>query len=173
MDTNNTNRKTIYFQPSVNPWLVVSAVMLATFMVSLDSSVANVALPNMAGSFSASQDESMWILTSYLIAMGIILPTTAWFSNILGRKNFLIICIIVFTISSVLCGCAINLQMIVAARILQGLGGGAIQPISQAILLESFPEEKRGIAMSIFGLGVILAPVAGPILGGWITDNWS
>lgn len=159
--------------PSVNPWLIVIAVMLSTFMVTLDSSVANVALPNMAGSFSASSDESMWILTSYLIAMGIVLPTTAWFSTIFGRKNFLIICTVLFTIASILCGIATSLQMMIFARILQGLGGGALQPISQAILLESFPKEKRGVAMSVFGLCVVLAPVIGPVLGGWITDNFS
>lgn len=158
---------------TANPWLVTIAVMLATFMVMLDSSIANVAIPQMAGSFSATTDEAMWVLTSYLIANGIILPATAWFSNVFGRKNFLVICIIIFTIASALCGMAHSLDMMILARILQGLGGGALMPISQAILLESFPKEKRGLAMSIFGLGIVLAPVIGPTLGGWITDNFS
>lgn len=159
--------------PSVSPWLITIAVMLATFMVVLDSSIANVALPQMAGSFSATQDESMWILTSYLIANGIILPSTAWFSGLLGRKNFLITCIVTFTIASAICGLSNSLEMMILARVLQGLGGGALMPISQSILLESFPKEKHGMAMAIFGFGVILAPVIGPTLGGWITDNFS
>jgi len=161
------------WQPSVNPWLIAISVMLGTFMVVLDSSVANVALPHMAGSFSASANESLWILTSYLIATGIILPSTAWFSNIFGRKNFFIICLIIFTASSAACGAATSLGMMIFARIIQGLGGGALMPISQSVLLESFPKEKRGMAMALFGLGVIFAPIIGPTLGGWITDNYS
>jgi DHA2 family multidrug resistance protein len=159
--------------PSVNPWLIALSVMLATFMVVLDSSIANVALPHMAGSFSATSHEAMWILTSYLIANGIILPTTAWFSNIFGRKKFLIICIIVFTSASALCGAATSIEMMIVARVIQGLGGGALMPISQSILWECFPKEKRGISMAVFGIGVVLAPVVGPTLGGWITDNYS
>jgi len=161
------------WKPSVSPWLISGAVMLSTFMVVLDSSVANVALPHMAGTFSASSTEITWILTSYLIATGIILPSTAWFSSLFGRKNFLIICIIIFTLASILCGMSTSLNMMVFARILQGLGGGALIPISQSILLESFPIEKRGVSMAVFGLGVVLAPVIGPTLGGWITDNFS
>ncbi|MEI8377875.1 MAG: DHA2 family efflux MFS transporter permease subunit [bacterium] len=161
------------WKPSINPWLTTLAVMLATFIFVLDSTIANVALPHMAGSFSASQDESMWILTSYLIASGIILPSVAWFSGVFGRKKFFIVCILIFTGASVLCGFANSLEMMLIARIIQGLGGGAIMPISQAILMESFPPEKRGMAMSIFALGVIIAPVIGPLLGGWITDNYS
>lgn len=161
------------WKPSVSPWLISIAVMLGTFMVVLDSSVANVALPHMAGSFSASANESLWILTSYLIANGIILPSTAWFCNVFGRKNFFIICLIIFTLASIACGAATSLGMMIFARIIQGLGGGALMPISQSVLLESFPKEKRGMAMALFGLGVIFAPIIGPTLGGWITDNYS
>jgi len=161
------------WKPSINPWLTTLAVMLAAFIFVLDSTIANVALPHMAGSFSASQEESMWILTSYLIASGIILPSVAWFSGVFGRKKFFIVCILIFTGASVLCGLANSLEMMLFARIIQGLGGGAIMPIAQAILMESFPVEKRGMAMSIFALGVITAPVLGPLLGGWITDNYS
>ena len=161
------------WKPTINPWLTTLAVMLATFIFVLDSTIANVALPHMAGSFSASQDESMWILTSYLIASGIILPSVAWFSGVFGRKNFYIGCILIFTCASVLCGLANSLEMMLLSRILQGIGGGAMMPIAQAIMMESFPPAKRGMAMSIFALGVITAPVIGPLLGGWITDNYS
>lgn len=161
------------WKPSHSPWLVTMAVMLATFIFVLDSTIANVALPHMAGSFSASRDESMWILTSYLIASGIILPSVAWFSGVFGRKNFFIVCILIFTFASVLCGFANSLEMMLIARIIQGIGGGAMLPVSQAIMMESFPPEKRGVAMSIFALGVVTAPVIGPLLGGWITDNYS
>lgn len=156
-----------------NPWLVTGAVMIATFISILDSTVANVALPHMAGSFSSTSEEGLWIITSYLIASGIVLPSVAWFSKVFGRKNFFIACIVLFTVSSVLCGLATTLDQMILARILQGLGGGALMPISQAILLESFPKEKRGMAMSIFGLGVLFAPIIGPLVGGFITDNFS
>lgn len=156
-----------------NPWPITLAVMLATFIFVLDSTIANVALPHMAGSFSSSNEEAMWILTTYMIASGIILPSVAWFSGIFGRKKFFINCVLIFTISSFLCGLATSLDQMILARILQGLGGGAIIPIAQAILLESFPMEKRRMAMSVFGVGVILAPIIGPVLGGWITDNYS
>ena len=161
------------WKSSTNPWLITLAVMLATFIFVLDSTIANVALPHMAGSFSASQDEAMWILTSYLIASGIILPSVAWFSGVFGRKKFYIGCILIFTGASVLCGLSNSLDMMLLSRILQGIGGGAMLPIAQAIMMESFPVEKRGVAMSIFALGVVTAPVIGPLLGGWITDNYS
>jgi len=161
------------WKPSSNIWLITIAVMLSTFVVALDGSIANVALPQMAGSFSATQDESLWIITSYLVANGVVLPATAWFSSIFGRKSFLIICIIVFGTASFLCGISTSMDMIILFRILQGFGGGALVPISQAILLESFPKEKHALANSIFGLGVILAPVMGPVLGGWLTDTYS
>ena len=156
-----------------NPWLICSAIMLAVFIFALDGTIANVALPHMAGTFSATRDESMWILTSYLIASGIVIPAVDWFSKVCGRKNFFIISILLFTIASMLCGMATNIEFMILARILQGFGGGGIIPIAQAILLESFPKEKRGVAMSVFGMGVIMAPIIGPVLGGWITDNWS
>jgi DHA2 family multidrug resistance protein len=161
------------WHPTHSPWLIACAVMLATFMEVLDTSVANVALPHIAGNLSASTNESTWVLTSYLVANAIVLPATAWFGGLFGRKRFLIACIVIFTIASALCGLASSLGLLVFARILQGAGGGALQPISQAILLESFPREKRGLAMAIFSLGVIVAPIIGPTIGGWITDNYS
>ena len=159
--------------PSFNPWLIASAVMLATFMEVLDTSVANVALPHISGNLSASTEEATWVLTSYLIANAIILPATSWLTTVFGRKKFLITCIIIFTVASALCGAATNLNMLILARILQGAGGGALQPIAQSVLLESFPPIKRGAAMAVYGLGVVVAPIIGPTLGGWITDNYS
>ena len=159
--------------PSFNPWLIASAVMLATFMEVLDTSVANVALPHISGNLSASTEEATWVLTSYLIANAIILPATSWLTTVFGRKKFLITCIIIFTAASALCGAATSLNMLILARILQGAGGGALQPIAQSVLLESFPPIKRGAAMAVYGLGVVVAPIIGPTLGGWITDNYS
>jgi len=147
--------------------------MLATFMEVLDTSVANVALPHIAGNLSATTEESTWVLTSYLVSNAIILPATNWLGRFFGRKRFLVICIIIFTLSSALCGAAASLGMLIVARILQGAGGGALQPIAQAVLMESFPPEKRGSAMAVFGMGVVVAPIIGPTLGGWITDNYS
>ncbi len=147
--------------------------MLATFMEVLDTSIAAVALPYIAGSVSATNDEATWVLTSYLVANAIILPASSWFSLKFGRKRFLIVCIMIFTASSFFCGAASSLGLILFARALQGAGGGALQPLSQAILLESFPPEKRGLAMSVFALGVVVAPVLGPTLGGWLTENYS
>ena len=160
-------------KPKVNPWIMIIPVMLAVFIYVLDGTIGNVALPHMAGSFSATRDESMWILTSYLIAAGIVIPAVDFFSKVFGRKNFFIISIMMFTIASMLCGMAKNIEFMIFARILQGFGGGGILPISQAIMIEAFPKEKRGLAMSVFGMGVILAPIIGPVLGGWITDNWT
>ncbi|HEY2018714.1 MAG TPA: DHA2 family efflux MFS transporter permease subunit [Bryobacteraceae bacterium] len=159
--------------PYINPWLIAMTVMLATFMEVLDTSVANVALPHIAGDLSASVDESTWVLTSYLVSNAIILPMGGWFSMLFGRKRFFMICVALFTLSSVLCGLAPSLGMLIVARVLQGIGGGALQPMSQAILVESFPRERHGTAMAVFGMGVVLAPVVGPTLGGWITDNYS
>jgi DHA2 family multidrug resistance protein len=147
--------------------------MLATFMEVLDTSVANVALPHIAGNLSASTDEATWVLTSYLVANAIILPMGGWFSMLFGRKRFYMICVAVFTLSSFLCGLAPSLGWLVFFRILQGLGGGALQPMSQAVLVETFPREKHGMAMAVFGMGVVLAPVIGPTLGGWLTDDFS
>jgi DHA2 family multidrug resistance protein len=159
--------------PVSNPWLVAVSVMLATFMEVLDTSIASVALPYIAGSVSASNDEATWVLTSYLVANAVILPASSWFSQKFGRKRFLISCIIIFTISSFACGAADSLAMILIARTVQGAGGGALQPLSQAILLESFPPHKRGQAMALFGLGVVVAPVLGPTVGGWLTETYS
>ncbi len=173
MSSENINTIEEEWKPPENPWPATLAVMLATFIFVLDSTIANVALPHMAGSFSASNDEAMWILTSYMIASGIILPSVAWFSGVFGRKKFFINCVLIFTIASFLCGLATSLDQMILARILQGLGGGAIIPIAQAILLENFPIEKRRLSMSVFAVGVIIAPIIGPVLGGWITDNYS
>src|SRR3954464_4673694 len=159
--------------PTFNPWLIAISVMLATVMEVLDASVANVALPHISGNLSATTEEATWVLTSYLISNAIILPATSWISKFVGRKRFLILCIIIFTVASALCGAAPNLETLILARILQGLGGGALQPIAQAVLLESFPPAKRGAAMALYGMGVVVAPIIGPTLGGWITDNYS
>ncbi|MER3429020.1 MAG: EmrB/QacA family drug resistance transporter [Pyrinomonas sp.] len=161
------------WRPSYSPWLIAFSVMLATFMEVLDTSVANVSLPHIAGSLSATPEEATWVLTSYLVSNAIILPATGWFASLFGRKRFLLICIGIFTLASALCGMASSLGMIIIARILQGVGGGALQPIAQAVLLESFPPARRGAAMAIYGLGVVTAPIIGPTLGGWITDNYS
>ncbi len=147
--------------------------MLPTFMEVLDTSIASVALPHIAGSLSASVDEATWVLTTYLVANAVILPASAWFSLRFGRRNFLLFCICLFTVSSFACGAASSLGMILLARTIQGAGGGALQPLSQAILLESFPPEKRGSAMAVFALGVVVAPVLGPTLGGYLTDQYS
>lgn len=156
-----------------NPWLACAPVLLAVFVYVMDGTIANVALPHMAGSFSATRDESIWILTSYLIASGIVIPSVGYFSKLFGRKNFYIISILLFTLASLLCGTAKSLGQMVIFRIMQGAGGGGIVPLSQAIMMESFPKEKRGTAMAIFGMGVIIAPIIGPVIGGWITDNWT
>src|ERR1051326_8219846 len=159
--------------PTFNPWLIAASVMLATFMEVLDTSVANVALPHIAGNLSATPEEATWVLTSYLVSNAIILPAANWLGRYFGRKRFLIVCITIFTVSSAICGAAASLGMLIVARIAQGAGGGALQPIAQAVLMESFPREKRGSAMAVFGLGVVVAPIIGPTFGGWITDNYS
>src|ERR1700760_5134778 len=157
----------------VNPWLVTCSVMLPTFMEVLDTAIASVALPYIAGSLSASNSEATWVLTSYLVANAVILPAANWFARRFGRKNFLLFCVVVFTVASFFCGAAPSLSVILLARVLQGAGGGALQPLSQSILLESFPPAKRGVAMALFGFGVVCAPVLGPTLGGWLTDAYS
>ena len=161
------------WKPSVNPWIMIIPVIIAVFMFALDETVSNVALIYIAGSFSASQNESTWIVTSYLIASGIIIPMVDFFCKLMGRKNYFILCIIVFTLSSVLCALSTSMPMIVITRFIQGLGGGSLLPLAQAIILESFPPEKRSQSMALFGLTIILAPTIGPIVGGWITENWS
>ena len=169
----NTQQPATQWQPSHNPWLIAVSVMLATFMEVLDTSVANVSLPHIAGNLSATPEEATWVLTSYLVANAIILPATNWLGNLFGRKRFFITCICLFTLASALCGMASSLGFLIIARVLQGAGGGALQPISQAVLLESFPPAKRGSAMAVFAMGVVVAPILGPTLGGWITDNYS
>ena len=159
--------------PSANPWAIAISVMTATFMVVLDSSVANVALPHIAGSLSVSTDEATWVLTSYLVSNAIMLPATGWISRRIGRKRLLSLSIILFTGASMLCGMAINMPMLILARILQGIGGGGMQPLAQSILLESFPPIEHGKAMAVYGTGIVVAPVIGPTLGGWITDSYS
>lgn len=161
------------WRPSHNPWVIAVAVMAATFMEILDTSVANVALPHIAGNLSATTEEATWVLTSYLVSNAIVLPMTGWLGMYFGRRRLLAICITIFTTASVLCGIAPSLGFLIVARIIQGAGGGALIPVSQAVLLESFPPEKRGVAMATFGMGVVVAPILGPTLGGWITDNYS
>jgi DHA2 family multidrug resistance protein len=157
----------------VNPWVIAIAVTLATFMEVLDTSIANVALPHIAGSLSAGQDESTWVLTSYLVSNAIVLPLSGWLSSIVGRKRFYMGCVALFTVSSFLCGFAPNLPMLIFFRVLQGAGGGGLQPSEQAILADTFPPAKRGMAFAVYGVAVVMAPAIGPTLGGWITDNFS
>lgn len=157
----------------INKWLITIAVMLPTVMEIIDTSVANVALPHIQGSFNAGADEITWVLTSYLVSNAVVLPMTGWLGGFFGRKRFLISCITLFTIASFLCGSAPNLGMLIFFRIMQGAAGGALQPMSQAILFETFPIKERGIAMAIFGVGAMFGPIIGPAMGGWITDNIS
>jgi DHA2 family multidrug resistance protein len=160
-------------RPAINPWIIALAVTLATFMEVLDTSIANVALPHIAGSLSAGQDESTWVLTSYLVSNAIVLPLSGWLSSIIGRKNFYMGCVALFTISSFLCGLAPSLGVLIICRVLQGAGGGGLQPSEQAILADTFPAAKRGMAFAVYGIAVVTAPAIGPTLGGWITDNFS
>ena len=161
------------WKPRSNPWFIAIAVMLGTFMEVLDTSIANVALPHIAGSMAITPDQATWILTSYLISNAIVLTCTGWLSRTFGRKRFLLTCIVIFTTASMVCGLATNIGMLIVARVIQGMGGGALQPSAQAILLESFPYAKRGKAMAVYSFGVIFAPVIGPTLGGWITDSFT
>jgi DHA2 family multidrug resistance protein len=158
---------------TINPWVIAVTVTLATFMEVLDTSIANVALPHIAGNLSAGADESTWVLTSYLVSNAIVLPLSGWFSGLIGRKRFYMTCVAIFTVSSFLCGLAPSLGVLVIFRILQGVGGGGLQPSEQAILNDTFSLEKRGMAFAVYGLAVVVAPTIGPWLGGWITDNFS
>ena len=153
------------WRPRHSPWLIALGVMLGTFMQVLDTSIANIALPHIAGSLSATPDEATWVLTSYLVSNAIILPMTGWLGNYFGRKRLFIWCVALFTLASALCGAAPNLPLLILARVFQGVGGGAMVPIAQAVLLESFPSNKRGTAMAIFTQGVVVAPIIGPTLG--------
>ncbi len=158
--------------PKFNPWLIALTVTLASFMEVLDTSIANVALPHIAGGLSATEDEATWVLTSYLVSNAIILPLSGWFSLLLGRKRFYMTCVALFTISSFLCGIAPTLGILVLCRVLQGVGGGGLQPSEQAILADTFPPKQRGMAFAIYGVAVVTAPAIGPTLGGWITDSF-
>ena len=161
------------WKPRVNPWLIAMTVALAAFMEVLDTSIANVALPHIAGSLGASTDEGTWVLTSYLVSNAIVLPLGGWASSLMGRRNFFVLCITIFTIASFLCGAAPTLPMLLIFRIIQGAGGGGMQPMAQAIMADSFEPQKRGQAFALYGLVAVLAPSIGPTLGGWITDNFS
>jgi DHA2 family multidrug resistance protein len=159
--------------PKFNPWLVAVVVALAAFMEVLDTSIANVALPHIAGDLGASNDESTWVLTSYLVSNAIVLPISGWLANLFGRKRFFLLCIFLFTLSSLLCGAAPSLAALILFRVMQGAGGGGLQPMAQAILADTFPPQKRGLAFALYGITAVMAPTIGPTLGGWITDNYS
>ena len=161
------------WKPKANPWLIAATVALAAFMEVLDTSIANVALPHIAGDLGASTSQGTWVLTSYLVSNAIILPVGAWTSSVIGRKNFFLLCITIFTVASFLCGIAPSMPILLIARVLQGVGGGGLQPMAQAIMADSFEPQKRGLAFSLYGLVAVLAPSLGPTIGGLITDNYS
>jgi DHA2 family multidrug resistance protein len=169
MEVGNSER----WKPKANPWLIAATVALAAFMEVLDTSIANVALPHIAGDLGASTSQGTWVLTSYLVSNAIILPVGAWASSVIGRKNFFLLCITIFTAASFLCGIAPTLPILLFARVLQGVGGGGLQPMAQAIMADSFEPRKRGQAFALYGLVAVLAPSLGPTIGGWITDNYS
>jgi MFS transporter, DHA2 family, multidrug resistance protein len=161
------------WKPQFNPWLIAVVVAMAAFMEVLDTSIANVALPHIAGNLGASNDESTWVLTSYLVSNAIVLPISGWIAGLLGRKRFFLICIFLFTLSSLACGAAPSLGLLIVCRVVQGVGGGGLQPTAQAILADTFPPHQRGMAFALYGITTIMAPTIGPTLGGWITDNYS
>jgi DHA2 family multidrug resistance protein len=163
----------VTWKPKVNPWIIGVTVSMAAFLEVLDTSIANVALPYVAGNLGASYDDSTWVLTSYLAANAIVLPISGWLAEIIGRKRYFLLSLIVFTVSSLLCGLAPSLSMLLLFRAIQGIGGGGLQPMAQAILNDSFPPDKRGLAFALYGITAVLAPTVGPMLGGWITDNYS
>jgi MFS transporter, DHA2 family, multidrug resistance protein len=173
MSTATATLENTYVAPKVNPWIVGVVVSLAAFMEVLDTSIANVALPHIAGSLGASNDESTWVLTSYLVSNAIVLPITGWLTQVFGRKRFFLICIFLFTASSFLCGAAPSLGLLLLFRILQGAGGGGLQPMAQAILADTFPPKQRGLAFALYGVTAVCAPAIGPTLGGWITDSYT
>ena len=161
------------WRPRANPWIIAMSVALAAFMEVLDTSIANVALPHIAGDLGASEDQATWVLTAYLVSNAVVLPMGGWASSVIGRKNFFMLCITIFTVSSFLCGIATTLPLLLLFRVFQGAGGGGLQPMAQAIMADSFEPQKRGLAFSLYGLVAVLAPSIGPTLGGWITDNYS
>jgi len=160
-------------KPSVNPWVIALTVTLATFMELLDTSIANVSLPYIAGGLGRSYDEVTWILTTYLVANAVVLPLSAWLSRVLGRKNYYLLCVALFTVTSFLCGIAPSLNVMLCARVLQGIGGGGLAPVEQAILVDTFPPHKRAAAFALYTMAIVTAPAIGPVLGGWITDNYN
>src|SRR5215471_1907658 len=159
--------------PAINPWIIAVTVTLATFMELLDTAIANVALPHIAGGLAVSNEESTWVLTSYLVSNAVVLPLSAWLSRVFGRKRYYMICVMLFTFSSLLCGLAPSLGLLIFFRVLQGVGGGGLAPVEQAILVDTFPPEKRPAAFALYSMAIVTAPAIGPPLGGWITDNWS
>ena len=161
------------WKPKYNPWLIAVVVSLAAFMEVLDTSIANVALPYVAGDLASSNDESTWVLTSYLVSNAIVLPISGWLAGTFGRKRFFMICLFLFTVSSLLCGVASSLGLLLFYRVLQGAGGGGLQPMAQAILADTFPPQQRGTAFALYGITAVVAPTIGPTLGGWITFNYS
>src|ERR1700709_477164 len=156
-----------------SPWLIAVIVSIATFMEVLDTTIANVALRHIAGGLAASQDESTWILTSYLVSNAIVLPISGWLSNVIGRKRFYMGCVALFTVSSVACGLATSLWMMLLCRVFQGIGGAGLAPTEQSIFADSFTPKQRALAFSLYGFTVVTAPAVGPVLGGWLTDNFS
>jgi DHA2 family multidrug resistance protein len=158
---------------AINPWIIAVTVTLATFMELLDTAIANVALPHIAGGLAVSYDESTWVLTSYLVSNAVVLPLSAWLSRVFGRKRYYMLCVVLFTVSSLLCGLAPSLALLIFFRVLQGVGGGGLAPVEQAILVDTFPPQKRPAAFALYSMAIVTAPVIGPPLGGWITDNWS
>src|SRR3989441_3427235 len=161
------------WKPAFNPWLIAIAVAMAAFMEVLDTSIANVALPHLAGDLGSSNDESTWVLTSYLVSNAVVLPMSGWLATAFGRKRFFLLCIFMFTATSLLCGIAPSLPILILFRVIQGAGGGGLQPMAQAILADTFPPEKRGLAFALYGITAVMAPTIGPTLGGWLTDNYS
>ena len=160
-------------KPVINPWVIALTVTLATFMELLDTSIANVSLPYIAGGLGRSYDEVTWILTTYLVANAVVLPMSAWLSRVLGRKNYYLTCVALFTVTSFFCGIAPSLGVMLFARVLQGIGGGGLAPVEQAILVDTFPPHKRAMAFALYTVAIVTAPAIGPVLGGWITDNYN
>src|SRR5947209_10418423 len=156
----------------INPWIIAVTVTLATFMELLDTAIANVALPHIAGGLAVSYDESTWVLTSYLVSNAVVLPLSAWLSRVFGRKRYYMLCVVLFTLSSLLCGLAPSLGLLIFFRVLQGVGGGGLAPVEQAILVDTFPPAKRPAAFALYSMAIVTAPVIGPPLGGWITHSW-
>src|SRR5438132_3643486 len=158
---------------AINPWLIAITVTLATFMELLDTAIANVSLPHIAGGLATSYDESTWVLTSYLVANAVVLPLSAWLSRVFGRKNYYMSCVALFSVSSLMCGLAPSLGLLIFFRVLQGIAGGGLAPVEQAILVDTFPASNRAAAFALYSMAIVTAPVIGPPLGGWITDSWS